>query len=184
MPIRFIQSHPNIILYGIFQINIQTQPTSLWSPQTYKTSILQLKEGDKLCIWLRYMAMLWWCMSAAARDRHRRIASEKIFYLQLSFRLLVLSLYVYVESIFERIHQWPGLVQWPSNIRDWRLVQWLTSRNPDFQVFNTSHGYGTSATVWNSNTLHQSRLRDISHCPNFSATVRDFEHYIRDWSLA
>ena len=66
-------------------------------------------------------------------------------------------------------------------------VQWLRSRNPDFQIFNTSHGYGTSVTV-----------RDVSHCTRLeyftpvtvtghqslceiSATVRDLEHYIRDW---
>ena len=46
-----------------------------------------------------------------------------------------------------------GLVQWPSNIHDWRLVQWLTSRKPAFKKFNTSHGYGTSVTV-----------QDFSHC--------------------
>ena len=98
---------------------------------------------------------------------------------------------------YERIRQWPvtdimakGLVQWPLNIRDWRLVQWLKSRNPDFQIFNNSYGYGTSATV-----------RDVSQCTRLkyfttvtvtghqslyeiSFTVRDFEHYIRDWSLS
>ena len=64
-----------------------------------------------------------------------------------------------ILGAYERKHRWPvtdivakGLVQWPSNIRDWRLVQWLTSRNPDFQIFNTRHGYGTSVTV-----------RDFSH---------------------
>ena len=74
-------------------------------------------------------------------------------------------------NIHERIRQWPvtdkvakGLVQWPSNILDWRLVQRLTSRNPDFKIFDTSHSYGTSTTVRDSNTLHQSRLRDISLC--------------------
>ena len=65
------------------------------------------------------------------------------------------------------------------------------SRKADFQIFNTSHGYGTSATV-----------REVSHCTRLkyftpvtvtghqtlyeisATTVQDFEHYIRDWSLA
>ena len=51
------------------------------------------------------------------------------------------------STTYERIRQWPvtdivakGLVQWPTNIRHYRLVQWLTTRN------------GTSVTV-----------RDFSH---------------------
>ena len=59
------------------------------------------------------------------------------------------------------------------------LVQWLTFRNPDFQIFNTSHDYGTSATVRDSNTLHQSQLMD-----EISANERDFERYICKLSLA
>ena len=89
----------------------------------------------------------------------------------------------------ERIRQWSvtdivakGLVQWPSKICDWRHVQWLVSRNPDSQIFNTSHGYGMSVNVW-----------DVSHCTRLeyftptghqslyeiSATVRDFQTLYR-----
>ena len=72
----------------------------------------------------------------------------------------LMSMIIKALRTYERIRQWPvtdkvakGLVQWPSNICDWRLVHWLTSRNPDFQIFNTTnHGYGTSATVRDSNT--------------------------------
>ena len=60
---------------------------------------------------------------------------------------------------------------------------WLTSCNPDFQIFQTSHGYGTSVTVQDSNTLDQSRLQDSSHCTRFqpryetSSTISMTDHW-------
>ena len=57
-----------------------------------------------------------------------------------------------------------------------RLVKWVTSSNPDFQIFNTSQGYGTSVTVRDSNTLHQSQLGHQS-LYKISATVRDYITY-------
>ena len=80
------------------------------------------------------------------------------------------------------MRQWPvtdivakGLVQWPSDIRHWRLVQCLLWRLVTLifkyltpaTVTGRQPLYETSATVRDSYKLHQSRLRDISHCTRF-----------------
>ena len=86
-----------------------------------------------------------------------------------------------LQGGYERILQWP-VSRGYSGRRSrtvaikclWltRLIQWLTPRNPDFQIFNTSHGYGTSATVQDSNTI------SISHCTRFQPLLYETSNTI------
>ena len=87
-----------------------------------------------------------------------------------------------VIHTYERMRQWPatnikakGLVQWPSNIHDWRRVTLIFKFKTNPWLRNSSHCTGLKyfrpVTVTGQQSLYQ-----------ISATVW-FQHYIHDWSL-
>ena len=79
-----------------------------------------------------------------------------------------------LQGGYERILQWPVSRGYSGRRSRTAAIKclWLTPRNPDFQIFNTSHGYGTSATVQDSNTI------SISHCTRFQPLLYETSNTI------